>query len=112
MNALVSLYFLKKTHLISASEDSHIKVWDSSFHSIEKKINSGSATALAYEPVSKYVAASSEDNRINFYSVTNLKDYIKIAQKEKVNSICFMENEDLLATGFNDFTIKIRRQNE
>ncbi len=84
-------------------------MWNSSFDSIET-YHSESVTALAYDPISKYVACGSKDNKINLYSVTfKLMNKNDAAHKNIIYTICVLKN-GLIATGSYDETIKIWRK--
>ena len=110
VNSLFFLDFLNKPFLLSISDDSTIKVWNSSFDLIETYY-SESVTALAYDPIYKYVASGSKDNKINLYSVSfTLSNKNDAVHKEKIRAIYVLKN-GLIATGSTDATIKIWRQN-
>jgi WD40 repeat protein len=110
VNALVSIDFLNKPYLLSISDDSTIKVWNSSFYSIATYLEA--ATALAYDPISKYVATGSVDNNINLYSVSaKLSHKNDTAHQKIIRAICILKN-GLIATGSSDFTIKIWKKSD
>ncbi len=113
VNAFVSLDFLKKTYLLSASDDSTVKVWNSSFDAVSTLSNhTESVTALAYDPISKYIASGSKNNEINLLTISfKLTVKNELAHKKIIKVICLLK-DGLIATASYDSSIKIWKKNE
>ncbi len=110
MNALISFKSLDTTYLLSASDDSSIKIWNSSLDLISTKTShSGPVTVLAYDAISKYTASGSKDRIISLYTVSLMATLkVNSAHNKKIRAICFLQ-DGLLASGSEDYEIKIWR---
>ncbi len=110
VNALISFKSLDTTYLLSASDDSSIKIWNSSLDLISTKTShSGPVTVLAYDAISKYTASGSKDRIISLYTVSLMATLkVNSAHNKKIRAICFLQ-DGLLASGSEDYEIKIWR---
>ena len=112
VNSLVSFEYLNIVYMIIASyldftDEATIQIWNDSFDMIEKYQHHLGPVILAYNPLWKYLAISTEDKKIKLYRVSlKLSAEKEFAHSQTIQAILVIEG-DLIATGSNETQIKI-----
>jgi len=95
--------FKKALRLEKDSAEARLKIWDAECR-LKKLLpgsSNGGASAVAFSPSGKFLAAGYEDRSVRIWDVNALQDHPRLLQGHgsRVTALCFSADERLLASG-------------